>query len=54
MEKIQNIDAAGKSLGRVASQAAIILMGKDKPSYERHRITGDSVVVKNASKLSLS
>jgi large subunit ribosomal protein L13 len=43
------IDAAGKSLGRVASLAASVLQGKHKPTYTPFLDTGDHVVVVNAA-----
>ena len=39
------IDAAGKSVGRLATQIATILRGKHKPSYTPHIDNGDFVVV---------
>jgi large subunit ribosomal protein L13 len=51
-EKI--IDASGKTLGRVASMAAVSLMGKDKPSFERHIYSGSPVRVVNASRLRIT
>ena len=45
------IDVAGQTLGRVARDIAIALQGKDKPTFTRHVITGDYVVVLNASKI---
>lgn len=42
------IDVKGKVLGRVASEIAIHLMGKDKVDYSRHIDSGDYVVVVNA------
>ena len=48
------VDATGISLGRLASKVAVILMGKDKPTYTPHVDTGDFVVVINASKVKLS
>lgn len=44
------IDAAGKPVGRVATQIAMVLMGKNKPSYEPHTDMGDRVKVLNADK----
>lgn len=44
------IDAAGKSAGRVAAQAATILNGKHKPEYTPHVDCGDFVIVINAAK----
>ena len=48
------IDAAGKPLGRVAAQAAVLLRGKHKPEFTPHVDTGDFIVVINADKLKLS
>lgn len=48
------IDAAGRPLGRVASQAAALLRGKHKPTFEPHLDDGDFVIVVNAAKVTLS
>lgn len=48
------IDAADAVLGRVASRAAMVLMGKHKPTYTPFLDTGDHVVVINASKVRLT
>ena len=48
------VDAAGKPLGRVASQVASILRGKHKPTFTPHVDCGDFVVVVNASKVVLT
>jgi large subunit ribosomal protein L13 len=48
------IDAADKTLGRVAAQVANLLMGKHKPIYAPHIDTGDYVVVINAAKVKLT
>ena len=45
------IDAAGRSLGRVATEAATLLRGKHKPTYEPHLDDGDFVIVINASQV---
>jgi large subunit ribosomal protein L13 len=45
------VDAADKTLGRVATEAANLLMGKHKPIYARYIDTGDYVVVINAGKV---
>jgi len=45
------IDAADKTLGRLASEVAKILMGKNKPIWTPNVDTGDFVVVVNASKV---
>ncbi len=41
------IDAAGKPLGRVAAQAAVLLRGKHKPTFAPHADCGDHVVIIN-------
>jgi large subunit ribosomal protein L13 len=48
------IDAEDVVLGRLASQAAILLRGKHKPIYAPHMDTGDFVIVVNAAKVALS
>lgn len=48
------IDAAGQTLGRLASVIAVKLMGKDKPSYTSHVVCGDKVVVINSSKIKVT
>ena len=48
------VDASGKTLGRLASQIASLLMGKHKPIYSPHLDTGDYVVVINAAKIKVS
>jgi large subunit ribosomal protein L13 len=48
------IDASDVVLGRLASQAAILLRGKHKPIFAPHVDTGDFVIIVNASKISLS
>jgi large subunit ribosomal protein L13 len=45
------IDASGKILGKLATEAAKLLMGKHKPTFNRHLDTGDFVVVINAEKV---
>lgn len=48
------IDASGRTLGRVASEVAGFLMGKNSPSYQRHIYSGMPVKVINASKLRIT
>lgn len=48
------IDAQGKKIGRVASEAAIALMGKNTPSFERHLLANVEVHIINVSKASVS
>jgi large subunit ribosomal protein L13 len=45
------VDASGKTLGRLASEIAILLKGKHKPIYATHLDTGDYVIVINAEKV---
>ena len=45
------IDASDKVLGRLATQAARLLMGKHKPMFSRNLDTGDFVVIINADKV---
>ncbi|HIK38026.1 MAG: 50S ribosomal protein L13 [Geminocystis sp.] len=45
------VDAAGMRLGRLASEIAKILRGKNKPIYTPHLDTGDYVIVVNAEKV---
>ncbi len=48
------IDASGRTLGRVASEVAIVLMGKNKPTFERNVYRGFPVKVVNASKIRIT
>jgi large subunit ribosomal protein L13 len=48
------IDANGEVLGRLASQVAKILRGKNKPSFTPHADCGDNVIVINADKVRLT
>jgi large subunit ribosomal protein L13 len=45
------IDAAGKTVGRLATAAAHILMGKNKPTYTPYIDVGDHVIIINAEKV---
>ena len=45
------MDATGQTLGRMARDISVALQGKDKPSYTPHTLTGDFVVVLNASRI---
>ena len=45
------IDAAGKPLGKVAVQAAVLLRGKHKPTFTPHADCGDHVIIINAAKV---
>ena len=48
------IDADGVTLGRLATKAAMILRGKNKPQYTPHTDTSDFVIIINADKIVLS
>ena len=48
------IDASDVVLGRLASQAAILLRGKHKPQFAPHVDTGDFVVIVNAAKVAMT
>jgi large subunit ribosomal protein L13 len=48
------VDATDKKVGRLASDIAVILMGKDKPTYTPHVDTGDFVIVTNVEKITFS
>jgi large subunit ribosomal protein L13 len=45
------VDAAGKAVGRLATEIAVILMGKHRPTYTPHVDTGDYVIVLNVDKV---
>jgi len=47
------IDAANKRLGRVATEAATVLMGKNKPDYAKHEMSDVIVTIENAGKLDI-
>jgi large subunit ribosomal protein L13 len=51
---IKTIDAQGRTLGRVASEVAMSLMGKTKATFERNIYSGFPVKVINASKLKIT
>jgi large subunit ribosomal protein L13 len=48
------VDASSQVVGRLASDIAVVLMGKHRPTYTPHVDTGDFVVVVNAEKVELS
>ena len=51
--KVHKIDAKGKKLGRVASEAAIVLRGKDTPEFVRNKVPEVSVHIINAASLDI-
>ena len=48
------IDASGKTLGKLATQVANLLMGKHKPTFVPYLDTGDFVIVLNATKIKVT
>lgn len=48
------IDAKNKKIGRIASQAAMILMGKNAPTYERNKVAEVQVEIINTSRADIS
>ncbi|MFA6314924.1 MAG: uL13 family ribosomal protein [Candidatus Paceibacterota bacterium] len=48
------IDAQGKKLGRIASQAASILMGKNVPTFEKNKVSGGIVEITNSGRLDIT
>ena len=53
-KETHTIDATNKVLGRLATQIAILLQGKDKPDYEPQKDIGDFVIVKNIKKIKVT
>ncbi len=53
-DTVRTIDAGGKVLGRIATEIATALRGKDKPTFAPHRIEGDRVVVINAANVAVT
>ncbi len=54
MSKIYTIDAKGKKIGRVASEAASIIMGKRDPGFRRNVVSDIKVVIKNSQLADIS
>lgn len=50
----REVDATDIPLGRLASEIAVVLMGKHRPTYTPHVDTGDFVIVTNATKVGLT
>jgi large subunit ribosomal protein L13 len=53
-EKWWVVDATDKVVGRLASDVAMVLMGKHRPTYTPHVLSGDAVVIINAEKVHFS
>ena len=47
------LDAENKKIGRIATQAAVYLMGKNSPDFARNNMSEDTVEIINASKVSI-
>ena len=52
--KTHTIDAEGQILGRLASKIAILLQGKNSPSYDPSQDMGDIVIIKNIEKIKVT
>ncbi|MEY4821965.1 MAG: ribosomal protein [Planctomycetota bacterium] len=50
----RHVDAEGKTLGRLATEVATVLMGKHRPEFTPGVLSGDAVIITNASKVVLS
>lgn len=50
----KTVDATGKPLGRLASEIAILLRGKDRADFVYHQDKGISVIVENADKIKIT
>jgi large subunit ribosomal protein L13 len=49
--RVHTIDATGKRLGKIATEAASVLMGKDQPSFAKNVVEDVRVEITNASKM---
>jgi len=50
----QIIDVKGKVLGRIATEIAVLLRGKDKPDFAPNKDMGDIIVIKNVDKIKVT
>ncbi|MBL8722492.1 MAG: 50S ribosomal protein L13 [Planctomycetes bacterium] len=48
------VDASGRTLGRMATEIATLLMGKHRPDYTPHLLVGEGVIVINADKVKVT
>jgi len=53
-KEIITVDASGRTLGRVATEVAMFLMGKTKATFERNKYSGFPVKVLNAGKIKIT
>lgn len=51
---IHTVDATDKTVGRIASKVAVLLMGKDSPSFERNKVSDNTVKLINTSKAKIN
>jgi large subunit ribosomal protein L13 len=51
---MKEIDAQNKIIGRIATEAAMALMGKDKATYQPNKVSGSKVKIINASKMKIT
>lgn len=52
-KKIFKIDATGQKLGRIATQAASLLIGKNRADYAKNKVFNVEVIIENASKIDI-
>lgn len=51
--RVHKIDATGKRLGKIATETAAVLMGKDQPTFAKHIMEDVQVEITNASKMDI-
>jgi len=51
---MKEIDAQNRTMGRIATEAAMALMGKDKATYQPNAVSGSKVKIINASKMKIT
>lgn len=54
MTKTHTINAEGKAIGRVATEAASVLMGKTSPDFQKNKVSDVRVTIENAAKASIA
>ena len=52
--KTYNLDLTGKKMGRVASEIAVLLMGKDDPNFAPNKVADVEITLENASKMDIA
>ncbi|MFW6282681.1 MAG: 50S ribosomal protein L13, partial [Minisyncoccales bacterium] len=52
--KTHTIDVANRKLGRVATEIACLLIGKNKPNYAPHKDNGDMVIIENPDQIAVT